>query len=879
TPGTRFDHYEILAPLGAGGMGEVYRAKDTRLDRAVAIKVLPADFANDAERLRRFEQEARATSALNHPNILTVHDFGLHEGAPYIVEELLDGEELRAPLDQGALPVKRAVEYAQQIAAGLAAAHEKGIVHRDLKPENVFITKDGRVKILDFGLAKLRQPQNEAAGSEIATRKQITDPGTVMGTIAYMSPEQVRGQDVEQRSDIFSFGLILYEMLAGRRAFQAASSAETMAAIANTEAPDLGELNSKITPQLDRIVRRCLEKKPERRFHSAHDLGFALEALTTPNSSGANRMEAAPKIRGNWRERSWMMVAGALALALLALGMAYFTRQSTTSDMRMMKFEITPPENASFDNIALSPDGKWLAFTAATGGKVQLWVRALDATEAKVLPGTEGARFPFWAPDSHWIGFFTANKLKKVEVSAGPTQTLCDVITPSGGAWSRDGVIVCSGSTGLFRVSATGGSAEVLMRPDSDHGEELYHNPAFLPDGHHFLYLVQSAQKEILGIYLGALDGKVRRRLVGEFSSAMYAPPGFLLFRRDETLLAQPFDAGKLQLSGEPFAVAELVGNDAIQRQRLNMSVSDNGVLALDPRVNRLSKRLLWLDRGGGQTGLPVEWRAISRPWLAPDEKRFVSEQPDPRTGNYDLWVADLTGANATRFTFDPSSDRYPVWSPDGSRIIWSSNRGGGNRMFQKAASGAGQEEPLFDITGFPTDWSRDGRFIIYFLNDPKTRQDVWVLPLEGEHKPFPYLHTEAFEGAAELSPDGRWLAYISDESGRFEVYVQRFPAGGGRRQVSTGGAVGPRWRRDGRELFYHAADGKLMAVPVGSGENFEAGVAAAVCEFRSGNISSGLAAYTVTGDGQRFLVNAIVDAEPRAPLTVVVNWAAGMKK
>ncbi len=883
--GTKFNHYEISALLGAGGMGEVYRARDTRLDRAVAIKVLPADFATDAERLKRFEQEARATSALNHPNILTVYDIGNHQGAPYIVAELLEGEELRAQLEQGALPVRKAIEYAQQVAAGLAAAHEKGIVHRDLKPENLFVTKDGRVKILDFGLAKLKpQRLTGSVDSEAATLKPLTNPGVILGTVGYMSPEQVRGHETDHRSDIFSFGIILHEMLSGRRTFTGASLVELMNAILKEEPPELSETNAKISPQLEKIVRRCLEKKPERRFQTASDLGFALEALTTPSGT---RMETAaalpavteragkPQLFGNAR-LAWL-VAAAL---LLGLAWVYFTRQPLTHEARMMKFAITPPENASFDNIALSPDGRWLAFTAATGGKVQLWVRALDATEAKALPGTEGARFPFWSPDSHWIGFFAATKLKKIEVSGGPPQTLRDVTTPTGGSWNRDDVIIFSRQAGLARVSATGGEVTVLTTPDRARQETAHYDPYFLPDGQHFLYSILSGQKETRGIYLGSLDGKVKQRLLSDYSSAVYAPPGFLLFRRDETLLAQPFDADKRQLSGEPFPVAERVGRAPSSSPLLNVSVSGNGVLVFDPHLNRQGKQLLWLDRRGKQIdSLGEEWRAYARPWLAPDEKHFVAERPPANGGTFDLWLADVSGANATRFTFHPGTDSNPVWSPDGKRIVWVSLREEGYRLYQKAASGAGQEEPLFNITnGVPTDWSRDGRFIFYEQFIPKKKVDVWVLPLDGAQQPFPFLQTEAYEGGAQLSPDGRWLAYASDESGRFEVYVQRFPDRGGTRQISTNGGLGPHWRRDGKELFFYAADGKLMAVPVESGESFEPGAAVALFEFRSGSISTITAPYTVTGDGQRFLVNAIVDAEPRAPLTVVVNWAAGVK-
>src|SRR5262245_3234530 len=489
TSGIQFDHYEVLSPLGEGGMGEVWRARDTRLNREVAIKVLPASFTQDEDRLRRFEQEALATSALNHPNILTVYDVGDHEGTPFIVAELLEGEELREQLNEGALPVRRSVEYGRQIAAGLAAAHEKNIVHRDLKPENLFITRDGRVKILDFGLAKLKPSQVSCVDSQAPTQKKITDPGTVMGTVGYMSPEQVRGQEVDHRSDIFSFGVILYELLSGRRAFSGESVVEVMNAILKEEAPELGESNAKISRALDKIVRRCLEKRPERRFQTASDLGFALEALTTPSESQLSEARAGETpAQTNWLSREKLLLAAASLLVVIALGFAwaYFMRQPAM-DARVFNTSILPPENTSFGQVAVSPDGKWLAFNAATGGKIQLWLRALDTGETKPLPGTERANYPFWSPDSRWIGFFVPGKLKKVGISGGPPATLCDARSAAGGTWNRDGVILFSSLSGigLLRVPDTGGAVTSVMRPDSKSQETAYTDPWFLPDGRH----------------------------------------------------------------------------------------------------------------------------------------------------------------------------------------------------------------------------------------------------------------------------------------------------------------------------------------------------------------------------------------------------------
>ena len=891
--GTRFNHYEILAPLGAGGMGEVYRARDTRLYRAVAIKVLPADFAKDADRLKRFEQEARATSALNHPNILTVYDIGKHEGAPFIVAELLDGEELRAQLPPGskagALPVRKALDYAQQVAAGLAAAHEKGIVHRDLKPENLFVTTDGRVKILDFGLAKLK-PQKLAGGvdSEAATLKPLTNPGVILGTVGYMSPEQVRGQEADQRADIFSFGMILYEMLSGKRAFSGTSVADVMSAILKEEPPELSETNAKISPQLEKIVRRCLEKKPERRFQSASDLGFALEALTT--TSGA-RLETvtAPALHAGNARLAWWAAALLLLTTLEALTWAYFTRQPTTNETRVLKFSINPPENASFDNFALSPDGKWLAFTAATSGKKQLWVRALEAVEAKLLAGTEGAASPFWSPESRFIGFFADGKLKKIEATGGSAQTLCNLCNAFSADWNRDGIILFARGGDLYQVAATGGEAKPAARRDRTREEQSFQAPSFLPDGRHFFYYIVASRKETSGIYLGSLDGQVKEGLLGDASHPRYvaaasgAEGGWLLFRREGTLLAQPFDARRLKLTGESFSVVERLGETSGGGYS-KYAVSANGMLVYDSNT-RQSRQLLWMDRNSGQARLLDNVTTTGTLWLAPDGKRFVTDRIDRQTNNTDLWLYDVTGANATRFTFDPAGDFYPLWSPDGSRIIWDSNRKGEFQLYQKAVNGVGQEEVFLgaDKNRFrrPSDWSRDGRFFIYTENNPKTRQDIWVWPVADKQPPWPFAATEADEGAAKLSPDGRWLAYVSDETGRSEVYVQSFPERSGKRQVSTDGGSGVRWRQDGKEeLFYHALDGKLMVVRVKSGAGFETDPPVALFEFRRG-VTSGanLPSYDVTADGQRFLLNAMVETQTAAPLTVVVNWAAGAKK
>jgi Tol biopolymer transport system component len=557
-----------------------------------------------------------------------------------------------------------------------------------------------------------------------------------------------------------------------------------------------------------------------------------------------------------------------------------------------MKLSLSPPEKSSFDHIAVSPNGRWLAFTATTGGRVQLWVRAFDAADAKPLAGTEGASFPFWSPDSRFIGFFVPGKLKKIEVPDGLPATLCDAGIPTGGAWSRDGVILFSflGGSGLSRVSNVGGEVKSVLRPDFNRQESEFRDPCFLPDGRHFLYSKFSPQKEVRGIYLASLDGAVNERLLGDDSNAVYAASGsasgYLLFGREGALMAQPFDTARRRLTGEPFPVAGQVGtvlNNSVSIRRRNFSISDTGVLVFDPLPDRQINQLVWMDRGGRKTGSIDGMDKAAMVRLSLDDKRFVVSRFDFQTGNADLWLSNVTGGKAERLTFNPANDIFPVWSPDGSRIAWCSNGEGVYHLYERAANGAGQDALLSksDYLKFPTDWSRDGRFIIYRETNPKTKYDVWVLPVGPKTEalsPFPILQTEANEAAATLSPDGRWMAYSSDESGRYEVYVRSFPGGGGLRQVSTGGGIGPLWRRDGKELFYHAADGKLMAASVKGGASFEAGMPAPLFEFRAGgNIVTPY--YDVTRDGQKFLLSTIVETVPNAPLTVWVNWPTGVKR
>ena len=896
-PQMNLSHYRLVSKIGAGGMGEVYRARDTRLDREVAIKLLPADFAKDADRLKRFEQEARATSALNHPNILTIYDIGNHEGAPYLVAELLEGEELRAELERGALAPRKAIEYAQQIAAGLAAAHEKGIVHRDLKPENLFVTKDGRVKILDFGLAKLKpQPMSGGVDSEAPTMKPLTNPGVVLGTVGYMSPEQVRGHETDHRSDIFSFGIILHEMLSGQRTFAGDSLVELMNAILKDEPAELSETNAKISPALDKIVRRCLEKKPERRFHSAHDLGFALEALSSTGNARAlagNAEQgdavmptyAAPSQHAGarafpvGRERlAWLVAAVLLLGLLLALPIVVkYLRLSPPVAPVGVRFTIAAPEKATgLFAPALSPDGRHLVFVATVEGKSSLWLRALGSLTAQPLPGTEDVwGSPIWSPDSRSFVFAAGGVLRKLELAGGVPQTLCkleDVTEAVFGTWNRDGVILFStigGRTGIYRVPATGGEPVLVLRSDET---ARYRFPIFLPDGRHFLVNRESLPSEVEEIHLVALDRPETTPLLAAGSQARYVN-GHLLFARAGALLAAPFNADSLKLTGEPFVVADKVKNS------WSFSVSENGSLVYDPAVSRDNGQLTWLDRAGKPLGTVGPVGEYEWPRLSPDGKRVAVARNDPQTQIRDIYVIDLARGVSSRLTFDPGDDLGPVWSPDGSRIAWRSGRDGAFQVNQRLASGIGPEEVLVkdNVRQHFTGWSADGRFLLYGRDDPKTRWDILLVPTEGDRQPVPFLQTPFAEGPGSFSPDGRWIAYPSDDQGRFEVYVQPFPATGDKWQISTNGGQFPVWRSDGKELYYVSNDGKLMAVEVKPGGSFEA--TAPRMLFDLAPVRANVGVFAVTAAGDRFLFVTTREEAASLQFTVVTNWAAEVKK
>jgi Tol biopolymer transport system component len=881
--GSRLGPYEILSPLGAGGMGEVYKARDGRLKRDVAVKVLPSAFAAAAERLRRFEQEAQAASALNHPNILAIYDLGEHEGAPYIVSELLEGETLRSRLAGGAFTPRRAIGYAMQVASGLAAAHEKGIVHRDLKPENIFVTNDGRLKILDFGLARVTQAEGRS-GTEtnLPTLAPGTEPGMVLGTLGYMSPEQLRGRPADARSDIFSFGAILYEMLSGRRAFHGDSAADTMSAILTKDPPDLTETNRRVPESLDRIVRHCLEKNPEARFHSASDVAFDLEAVSSL-SGEAIIAPAAPR-----RLRAWFWPAAAV-LAVAALVATWIgpwrPRASKVEAESALRANILLPENVELNDAVISPDGSRIVFSGTDRlGKVQLWVRPLDAYKATPLPGSDGGVLPFWSPDSRSIAFFADKKLKRIDASGGSPLTLYDV-DGVGGAWAPSGDILFAPPAGpIYRLPPGGGKAAPVTRLDASKRETAHRYPFVLPDGRHFLYLALNlsgnSRDPANRIWVGSLDGSPAKPLVPANFNAQYAS-GYLLFIRGGdgggSLLAQAFDPVRLEVSGEPVTVVEQVGRYTNFMGYSDYSVSSKDTLVFD--AFQLTTRLEWLDRGGKKTGTFGEPAAHFNPRISRDGSKIAFELYDPVSNTTQVWLGDIARNLRTRLTSGPGSNTQPVWSPDGTRIAYTSDRKHQSDAFVRLASGGG-EEAITDEDGqrTPQDWSKDGRLLVCSEREAAGSRlmQIATLSVDAPHKLTTVLPRAPNDfGAVRVSPDGRWLAYDLDESGRREVYVVSFPDGQGKVQISDAGGVGARWARGGKELLYTAFDGTIMSVTLDTSHGLRPGAPKPLFKLPEGSGSD----WDVSADGERFLLNVPVVKSSSLPLSVVFHWAAGLKK
>ena len=854
TAPTQIAHYKITGKLGEGGMGVVYRATDTKLNREVAIKVLPG--AMDSDRLTRFTREAHALAALNHPNITAV--YGIEDHA--IVMELIEGEELRGPV-----PLETALNYAGQIADALEAAHEKGIIHRDLKPANIKITPQGTVKVLDFGLAKMGESTHEPG---VTMTMGATQAGMVMGTPGYMAPEQARGQAVDKRADIWAFGIVLWEMLTGKRLFGGETVSDAFAAVLTKE-PDL----EKVPLKVRRLLKRCLEKDPRRRLR---DIGDWRELLEEPTQQKTAQNKIWP--------------AAAAIATLAALGIAFLFFRQTTPQPTQIRFEIPAPNNTTpfFQlGLALSPDGSKLAFIAVNAEGIRmLWVRRLDSTTAQPLPGTEGAdSTPFWSPDSRSIGFMVDTNVRKIDAAGGPPETICEVSGGAvGGTWNRDGVILTSSpSTGILRVSQAGGVPEPVTRPDPSQGEFGHLRPWFLPDGQHFLYVTRTASQNGPSIFLGALNGKVRKRLASSRQAGAYAPPapgsshGHLLYLQNATLMALPLHASRYEPAGEPFRVAQEVGSFLAQGF---FSVSPNGTLAYRTGGSSDPSQLVWFHRDSKSAtpfGPPGNYRGLA---LSPDDKRVAVDRTE--SGNRDIWILDAARGVPSRFTFDAANDLSPVWSPDAFRLAFASERRSGataRDIYVKDSNGAGQESLLFDSgrPAIPLHWSPDGRHLLFGVIDPKTQSDLWVMPLP-DGKPVPYLAGPFYEDQGQFSPDGRWVAYMSNESGANNIYVQSFPAGAGKFQISTTLGNEPRWRRDGKEIYYTGPQG-IMAVEVKTSPKFESSVPKPIGrpEIYQQSAYNSPFRYDVTADGKRFLLIAPV-ATAAAPITVVLNWQSALK-
>jgi serine/threonine protein kinase/Tol biopolymer transport system component len=890
--GQRIGPYLLGARIGAGGMGVVYKARDTRLDRTVAIKVLPSDIAADLQARERFDREGRAIAALNHPHICALYDSG-ETASPdrpflgpirFLVMEYLEGETLADRLTRGAVPLSHALQVAVQIASALDGAHRAGIVHRDLKPANVFLLRSGAsaaptAKLLDFGLAKASAVPIGGALTQPAVASDLTTPGTILGTVQYMAPEQLEGKDADARADLFAFGAVLYEMVTGRKAFEGGSRASLIAAILEHEPLPLSSLQPLTPPILERIVNTCLAKDPDDRWQTARDL---LRELTWARDGDASTRATPP---AGVRRRGALTLVAALAIALLASYAIYSARrQVPAAAPPSISFSIYAPEGTKFPRgtaeMAVSPDGSRLAFVALSADSTRhLWMRRFDSVAARPLDGTEDAFDPFWSPDGRSLGFFARGKLKRIAEGGGSPQIVCDVAHAVGGAWNRDGTILLGTWDGpIRRVADTGGVPTPVTTLDESRKERGHAWPVFLPDGRRFLYLARSDDREQMATYQGSLDSTQTHRLLATESN-VGATGTYLFSLSNRSLIAQVYDPDHGQVVGEPITVVEQIALDNPQRSGGAFSVGANGVLAY--RSASPDSHLVWFDRTGKEVGSFRAPGDYHHPWLSQDEKRVAVEKTDAATGRHTIWILDLSRGITSRLVSDAAGAHAPVWSPDGSRVVFNSNRLGGNDLYWRRADGVGGDELILssERVGFvSTDWSLDGRFLLY---QTQVHNDLWILPVSPIQKARPFFEATSNEKQGQFFPDVRWIAYSSDESGTWEVYVRRFPGADGKWQVSTHGGAQPRWRRDGKELFYLAPDGKLMAADVKiGGSTFETGTPRAL--FNTGITASFIDRrnhYAVTRNGQRFLVNISAEDENSAPITVVLNWEATSNK
>jgi Tol biopolymer transport system component len=894
--GNKLGPYEIVAPLGAGGMGEVYRARDTRLERIVAIKILPAQLSSDPIRKQRFEREAKVISSLNHPHICILHDVGHQDGIDYLVMECVEGETLAKRLEKGPLPLDQVLKVGAQIADALDKAHRSGVVHRDLKPGNIMLTPAG-AKLLDFGLAKPALPPTTGATltAAAAPATPVTQEGTILGTFQYMSPEQIEGKELDGRSDIFSLGAVLYEMLTGQRAFPGKSQLGVASAILEKEPAPISTVKPLTPPSLDHAMRRCLAKDPEERWQTARDIAIELKWIADSGLSAGAVHSAVD--RASPRERILAIALLLAAGAALTFGILYAKRPA--ADPRVMRTYIKSEEASSFifsgdqKGFAISPDGRNLAYVASTptpDSKSALWIRPMDSLHARLLPGTEAAGFPFWSPDGRYIGFFAGGKLKKIDAQGGPPAVVCDAPDGRGGSWNQQGDIVFTPTVNspIYRVSASGGPITQVTTQDPSKNETTHRWPWFLPDGRHFIFLSgstftprESASNSIL---MGSLDSQETKLLFHTHYQAAYAS-GHMLFLRQSSLMAQPFDAKRFEFTGEAVSIAEQVREDSSIAHAW-FSPSANGLLLYAEGAAK-NRQLVWFDRNGKQIEAVPGEDAYAGVSLSPDGKKLAYYLD----GNgFDVWGFDIARGVKTPLTFGAASGQgnlYPLWSPDESHIAYTSYRNGKYGFYEKSADGSGGEALLLEgIDHFrvPTSWSADGKFLIYhegvsggtYANRVPGGWSVWILPLFGDRKTYPFIQSTFSAREASFSPDGKWLAYCSNESGEYRVYVVPFPGPGGKWQVSSGDGRGPLWRRDGKEIFYLSADNKLMAVKVEiSGGSFAAAGARALFDSHSYGV---FGRYDASADGQRFVV-VYEGNQSSSTLTSVVNWTADLKE
>jgi eukaryotic-like serine/threonine-protein kinase len=894
-PGTRLGPYEVARAIGAGGMGEVYRARDTRLDRVVAIKVLPAHLADRSEARERFEREARIVASLNHPHICALFDIGQQDGINYLVMEYLEGETLAQRLVRGPLPLEQVLQYAIEISDALDKAHRKGVTHRDLKPGNIMLTKTG-TKLLDFGLAKLKQeaaPANLPLSQLPTADEPLTAKGSIVGTLQYMAPEQLEGKEVDARADIFAFGAVVYEMATRKKAFGGDSQASVISAIMSSDPPPMSSLQPMTPPALDRVVKKCLRKEPEERWQIARDVTDELKWIAEGSSqAGLSAPAAAVKnVRGLWR-RAIVMVPASLLLGAVVTGLAVLNFKAPLPQPVTRATINLPPgqQLVGLENgpvVALSPDGTHLAYVARKGGIQQLYLRAMDNPEAKPIPGTEGAFEPFFSPDGQWLGFFAGQKLKKVSVSGGAPLILGDATFPRGADWGSQGIIIFGPSTNgaLQQVPVAGGTPQALTHLEKRDASHRW--PEFLPGGKTVLFAASPTAITFTNaqVAVQSLGTGERRDLIQGGLNPRYAPSGHLVYAQGGSLMAVPFDPQRLEVAGTGVPVVEGVLQSPITGAAQYSFSSRGSLVYVSGGVQSARSKLVWVSRSGVEQPLAAPAHAYLAPHLSPDGRRVAVGITE---SDAQIWVYDLPRETLTRFTFEGNYNPIPVWTPDGKRIAFESNMEGQFNIFWQLADGSGGLERLTtsDYIQVPMSWSPDGRLLAFFEINPVTQRDIWVLRM-GEpsassgqvRKTEPFLRTQFDEGAPRFSPDGRWLAYISNESGRFEIYVQPYPGPGGKWQISTDGGTEPVWNPNGRELFYRSGD-KMMAVDIATQPSFTAGRPRMLFEGPYEPALFPIPDYDVSPDGQRFLMLKPSEEEG-APtqINVVLNWFEELKQ